>query len=357
LQDDRNRDFLSLSQCGIIEQAFAPLARRCFVITYIESDLFTAPTQTLVNTVNTVGVMGKGLAKTFKTIYPEMYAEYKRRCESGDLAIGTLLLYRTSHKWVLNFPTKRHWRQPSRLEDIEAGLRTFQAMYAEQGITDIAFPQLGCGNGGLDWETQVRPLMERYLSCLPIDISIHLPERAPQTMSEEEFERTMTWLRAEPRSRSYASVWVDLETAAAEGRAEGWSVAEIRGSVSLKRALPDPTWIQRDDLFDLWRRLRTFGYLLPGDVAVTGLSPEPILSLFASLPYVEPTRAVPMVQFDEYHGDLTAALLDLPAAQGVRFVSSRVAAEFDVPVSPEPEDADTWDANPTTRQLALFSTS
>ena len=88
--------------------------------------------------VNTVGVMGKGLAKSFKSIYPEMFAEYKRHCESGEFIVGRLLLYRTSHKWVLNFPTKRHWRQPSRLEDIESGLQTFRTTYAEQGIAGVA---------------------------------------------------------------------------------------------------------------------------------------------------------------------------------------------------------------------------
>jgi hypothetical protein len=199
--------------------------------------------------------------------------------------------------------------------------------------------------------------MERYLGCLPIDISIHIAENASRTKSEEAFEQTMAWLRGEPHSLPYEVVWKDLEVAVAKGHAEGWSMDGISGSVSLKRVIPDRMVIQRGDLFDLWRRLRTFGYLVPPDVAVTGLSPEPILALFASLPYVEPTRAVPMVQFDEYHGVLTATLLDLPAAQGVRFVSSRVAAELNAPVRPETEDADTWDANPTTRQLALFSTS
>ena len=89
------------------------------MITYIEGSLFTSTAQTLVNTVNTAGVMGKGLAKAFKTCYPEMFAEYARRCAEKQFAAGQLLLYRTPHKWVLNFPTKRHWRQPSRREDLQ----------------------------------------------------------------------------------------------------------------------------------------------------------------------------------------------------------------------------------------------
>jgi hypothetical protein len=84
-----------------------------------------------------------------------------------------LHLYRGTHKWVLNFPTKKHWRNASKPEYIEAGLKTFVAGYMRAGITNIAFPRLGCGNGELDWESQVRPLMEKYLSRLPIDVFVH----------------------------------------------------------------------------------------------------------------------------------------------------------------------------------------
>ena len=153
------------------------------MITYIEGNLFLSTAQTLVNTVNTVGVMGKGIARDFKHLYPAMFEEYKRHCDEGTLAMGSLLLYRTAHKWVVNFPTKRHWKQASRLSDIELGLETFQRTYAEQGITSIAFPQLGCGHGGLDWESQVRPLMERYLGALPIEVFIHIPPDSPLTSS------------------------------------------------------------------------------------------------------------------------------------------------------------------------------
>lgn len=92
------------------------------MITYVEGDLFTSPAQVLVNTVNTVGVMGKGIAKEFKDIYPDMFRACRRLCERDELIVGKIFLHRTPHKWVLNFPTKRHWRQRSRVEDIEAGL-------------------------------------------------------------------------------------------------------------------------------------------------------------------------------------------------------------------------------------------
>lgn len=119
--------------------------------------------------------MGKGLTKDFKAIYPEMFWEYQKLCKEKKLTIGTLWLYKAPNKWILNFPTKTTWRLPSRVEYIESGLKTFvNGYYAKHGITSIAFPPLGCGNGGLDWEDQVRPLMEKYLDNLPIDIFVHL---------------------------------------------------------------------------------------------------------------------------------------------------------------------------------------
>lgn len=143
------------------------------MITYTTGDIFTSHMQVLVNPVNTVGVMGKGLAKQFKIRFPLMFEAYKVACDSQDLAIGRLHLYQADDKWVLNFPTKAHWRAQSRLEYIEAGLERFIKIYREEGIHSIAFPMLGCGLGGLDWEIEVKPLMERYLKDLDIPIEIY----------------------------------------------------------------------------------------------------------------------------------------------------------------------------------------
>ncbi|MGB1286281.1 MAG: macro domain-containing protein [Aggregatilineales bacterium] len=143
------------------------------MITYITGDLFQSSAQVLVNPVNTVGVMGRGLAKVFKQKYPEMFTEYQQRCKSGDFDVDDLHLYRTSDKWILNFPTKKHWRGKSKLEYIEAGLQKFVDIYETENITSAAFPQLGCGLGGLDWNTQVRPLVKQYLQDLPIDIYVY----------------------------------------------------------------------------------------------------------------------------------------------------------------------------------------
>lgn len=143
------------------------------MIHYVSGNIFDSPTQTLVNPVNTVGVMGKGLALEFRRRYPNMFDEYKKQCRDGWLYVGDLMLWRAKDHFVLNFPTKKHWKEPSSLIYIEAGLLSFANKYESYGISSIAFPKLGCGNGGLDWKA-VKPVMERYLQELPIDAYIYV---------------------------------------------------------------------------------------------------------------------------------------------------------------------------------------
>jgi O-acetyl-ADP-ribose deacetylase (regulator of RNase III) len=153
------------------------------MLVYLRTDLFTSPAQTLVNTVNTVGVMGKGIAKAFKERYPEMFRLYREYCERGELRTGNLMLWRGPDRWVLNFPTKTTWRLPSEIEYIESGLRRFVETYEELGITSASFPSLGCGNGNLDWH-EVKPIMERYLKSVQIPIYIHDRQVAPDFVPE-----------------------------------------------------------------------------------------------------------------------------------------------------------------------------
>lgn len=322
--------------------------RQHVVITYVEESLFSSPAQTLVNTVNTVGVMGKGLASTFKTIYPEMFTEYARHCETGELTIGRLLLYRTPHKWVLNFPTKRHWRQPSRLEDIDAGLRTFRDTYAEHGVTSIAFPQLGCGNGGLDWEEQVRPLMERHLGPLPLEIFVYVNAGAASGAEEVDLERTVRWLQSDPRVLRFDTMQADLAAAVADGRTRGWHGNDTTGSWRLTLSGSRVT-IHRDGLFDLWRRLRAFGYLMPEDVSIgLGAPPEPIFALLASLPYVMRTHVIRISQNIDYDATSTRAMFDAPEAQGVRIVPALFGEGLAASIH-DAEDGAAWDASPNWR--------
>lgn len=132
--------------------------------------------------------MGKGLAHAFKLRHPAMYEQYRKICAEGLLDVGKLWLWKGGAQWVLNFPTKRHWRYPSKIDFIERGLAKFVAEYEFRGITEIAFPRLGCGNGGLDWD-EVRSVMEKYLSKLPINIYIH---DFDQTTSAPEHVATST---------------------------------------------------------------------------------------------------------------------------------------------------------------------
>ena len=143
------------------------------MIKYVEGNIFHTPAQVIVNTVNTMGVMGKGIALEFKCRYPEMFELYKHACEKKQLYPGKLMFWQAMDYGVLLFPTKENWRNPSKLEYIEKGLQKFVNTYGEKQIKSIAFPKLGCGNGGLAWE-DVKPLMEKYLSKLPIDIYVYL---------------------------------------------------------------------------------------------------------------------------------------------------------------------------------------
>ena len=142
------------------------------MLTYLRTSIFESPAQTLVNTVNLVGVMGKGIAKEFKHRFPEMFDEYKRLCDLDKLQIGTLHLWRGGDVWVLNLPTKTTWRMPSKIEYVEMGLEKFVETYEKLGITSVSFPPLGCGNGNLEWSS-VKPLLEKYLSKLPIPVYVH----------------------------------------------------------------------------------------------------------------------------------------------------------------------------------------
>lgn len=144
------------------------------MIRLIRGNIFNTKAQTIVNTINCVGVMGKGIALVFKLRYPNMYDIYNDYCNRKLITIGKLWLYKgkTDAPWVLNFPTKFHWKYPSQYSYIEKGLAKFVETYKERGITSIAFPLLGTNNGGLD-KTEVIKLMEKYLSSCDIPIEIY----------------------------------------------------------------------------------------------------------------------------------------------------------------------------------------
>jgi O-acetyl-ADP-ribose deacetylase (regulator of RNase III) len=128
----------------------------------VEGDLFRSGCQTLVNPVNCMGVMGKGIAVDFKTRYPEMFRRYQAICARGALQPGLLWLYTRERTWVLCFPTKQDWRKPSQVQWLQAGLLKLSETWEQRGITSLAIPAIGCGLGGLDFDMDLLPLAEQY---------------------------------------------------------------------------------------------------------------------------------------------------------------------------------------------------
>ena len=176
-------------------------------------DLFASEAQTLVNTVNCVGVMGKGVALEFKRRFPSLFDDYAGRCVRKEVRLGEPYLFRDpGGRMVINFPTKDHWRSPSRLADIERGLDYFVQHYAQWGVTSVAFPPLGCGNGGLDW-VEVGPLIYGKLHRLPISIELYAPYGTPKHEVTEEFLAGPSQMSLEGRGRKQEKLnpeWVVL---------------------------------------------------------------------------------------------------------------------------------------------------
>lgn len=179
------------------------------MIQYVEGDIFSSPAQVIVNTVNTVGVMGKGIALEFKTRYPKMFEKYKEACEKKKFQIGKLMLYNEIDHLILLFPTKENWRNPSRIEYIEKGLDKFVKCYAEKNITSIAFPKLGCGNGELDWK-DVKLVMEKYLKSLPIDVYIYLRNNNEEKPEHKQSKEMQKWLRDNAKDMSFNGLVDDI---------------------------------------------------------------------------------------------------------------------------------------------------
>lgn len=145
-----------------------------------EGNLLDAPVDALVNTVNTVGVMGKGIALQFKQAYPENFRAYEAACGRGELQLGRMFVVETGllgqPRLIISFPTKKHWRTQSKLSDIKAGLVDLRRVISEYKIMSIAVPPLGCGNGGLDWR-KVRPLIIEALGDLPsVEVVVYPPK-------------------------------------------------------------------------------------------------------------------------------------------------------------------------------------
>ena len=171
------------------------------MIRFQQGNLLDSHADAVVNTVNTVGVMGKGIALMFKEAFPANFREYEAACRRGDVQTGRMFVTERpalmgTPRWIINFPTKQHWRGKARLEWIEAGLEDLRRVIVEKGIRSIAIPPLGCGNGGLEWR-DVRPLIERSLADLPeVEILVYEPTREYQNVAKRAGVEKLTPARA-----------------------------------------------------------------------------------------------------------------------------------------------------------------
>ncbi len=153
------------------------------MIELTQGNIITADAEALVNSVNCVGVMGKGVALQFRKAFPDNYKRYRRACDERRMVLGEVLVTETGSlvnpKFIMNFPTKGHWRGDSRLEDIRVGLGSLANALRQRGIASVAVPPLGCGNGGLDWEA-VRPVVVEGLADLTTKVILFEPGYVPE---------------------------------------------------------------------------------------------------------------------------------------------------------------------------------
>lgn len=170
------------------------------MINYTQGNLLDAKVDAVVNTVNTVGVMGKGIALMFKEAFPENFKTYAAACKRGEVKVGQMFVTERNEligpKWIINFPTKKHWRQPSRMEWVIDGLQDLKRVIEENNIRSIAIPPLGSGNGGLDWQ-DVRPCVEATLESLSdVEVIVYEPTSKYQNVAKRTGVRELTPARA-----------------------------------------------------------------------------------------------------------------------------------------------------------------
>lgn len=224
-----------------------------------------------------------------------MFIAYKRICDRKLLEPGKLWLWRGADCWILNFPTKIHWRKPSKIEWIRAGLQKFVEKYEILGIREISFPRLGCGNGGLEWD-EVRPIMEQFLSPLPIQVFVHdytveigLPEHledvARRLRSEQSADTTFEAFLNSLR-RAVHLIGQDLVDL---GTKEPMSATF--DSESLSVFFGEQSWsFGTEDLWGVWVSLQNG--LLTIDKAgwSTSGGGKPLLSILSLLPQIRPVE-------------------------------------------------------------------
>lgn len=274
------------------------------MIVYVVGEHYQSPARVLVNPVNTVGVMGSGIAFDFKRFFPEMFNHYQDLCQQDRFDIGQLLLYKTSHKWILNFPEKGHYRANVRVEHISDGLKKFVATHSEYGITSASFPALGQDDEGLNWDEEIRPRMEAYLNPLPILVYVHLDEPDnPYSSDKRNVRSVRSWLTGQTSHITFDKFWRDIKSIVQskpnlrthDSLLERFNVGIAVGRNKRGRNLvlrvnesPKPIFLSQTALADLWDYVTRTGYVLPENLP-GGLDQQAryIIPLLSQLDYVD----------------------------------------------------------------------
>jgi O-acetyl-ADP-ribose deacetylase (regulator of RNase III) len=170
------------------------------MLTFTEGNLLASDTDALVNTVNEVGVMGKGIALMFREAFPDNNREYEAACKRGEVRVGHMFVTENTNqfgpRWIINFPTKKHWRHPSRVEWIERGLQDLVATIGRLQIRSIAVPPLGCGNGGLDWSQVKGSIIDTLGKLEAVDVRVFSPTHKYQNAPKKTAMSELTPARA-----------------------------------------------------------------------------------------------------------------------------------------------------------------
>ena len=212
------------------------------MVTYTQGNLLEADVDAVVNTVNTVGIMGKGIALMFKEQFPRNFEAYARACDEGEVRTGKMFVTENKElfgpRWIINFPTKTHWRVKTKIEWVEDGLKDLVRVIREKGINSIAIPPLGCGNGGLDWR-DVRPLIESALAELEgVNAIVYEPTSKYQNVAKRTGVEKLTPARALVAEMVRRYSLLGIECSILEVQKLGWflerSVKRFGGSDALK---------------------------------------------------------------------------------------------------------------------------
>lgn len=170
------------------------------MIRYTQGNLLEASTEALVNTVNEVGVMGKGIALMFREAFPANTEAYEKAVAAGDVRVGRMLVTENRDligpHWIINFPTKKHWRNPSKLEWVRDGLKDLVAVLRKHNIRSVALPPLGCGNGGLDWTMVKREIEAALAELTDVEVLVYQPTGAYQNAPKRVGLEALTPARA-----------------------------------------------------------------------------------------------------------------------------------------------------------------